>query len=324
MQTLWGLQYLRAGAALTVLFFHAALGAGQHNTVGTGGVDVFFVLSGFLMFQLTSVEPRPGSFIFARIKRIVPAYWLATFIVALIQLSGQTEHSVFSQTHLIKSLFFIPDFDPYRHQIYPVLIVGWTLNYEMFFYGTMTVSLAVPERWRLSLLGLVFAAVIVAGKTTAAPPVALKFYADPIIVEFLFGGALSLLYRERRLPPGWVGWVLIVVGALLMMSPEPSTLSRISAHGLPAAMIVGGVLSLEVERPVPQITAFALLGNASYSIYLWHAFVVGVVYRLFGAAPPIFVLAMFGGVGVGLLSFQYLERPAAFVLDRLARPRVAA
>lgn len=314
MGTLWGLQYLRAAAALSVLLFHAMVGAGGHDAIGTGGVDIFFVLSGFLMFQIASSDPSPAGFFTARLKRIVPAYWLVTGLVVASQLLGLTEQSSFDAAHALKSLLFVPSMDVERGEIYPLLIVGWTLNYEMFFYAIVSVLLLVPHSMRLAFLAQVFLALFCARLLTDNPPVWLAFYTDPIIFEFLFGAVLAALWHRKWLPR--YGAIPIALGAVLMIAPQPEWLHRVIGYGIPAALIVLGVLALEWRRRIAKAPIFALLGDASYSIYLWHLFAVTVAYRLLGSTPLAFAAAVFSGVALGLASYLVIERPMMWALKR--------
>lgn len=308
MGTLWGIQYLRAVAALTVLVFHAALGAGQQDALGTGGVDIFFIISGFLMFQLASREPSCGRFAWDRIKRIVPAYWLVTLIVAVIQLGGATENSTFDVWHLLKSLAFIPDMDPVRGQIYPTLIVGWTLNYEMFFYAIVTGLLLVERNSRFTVLCVLLVALVIIGWVLRGSWVILDFYSSAIILEFVAGAMLSELWRAKILPR--FGWVLVAAGTLFMISPLGFDLPRFVGYGLPAFFIVLGILSEEFHKPIKKIKFLKLLGDSSYSIYLWHLFIVTAIFRLFGSNFATFGLAVISGVGIGVLFYWIFELPA--------------
>lgn len=316
MRTLLGVQYLRAIAALSVLWFHAARGAGGHDALGTGGVDIFFVVSGFLMFELAALQPQPAKFALDRVKRIVPAYWIVTLIVAGFQISGYTERSSFNLQHLVKSLLFLPDWDPVRQHVYPTLIVGWTLNYEMFFYAIVTLLLSLRERWRIFGLAFAFTLLLALGLVFRGRSLALDFYSDPIILEFFAGAILSIAWRARSLPRK--GWPFVVVGVLLLIAPQPMTLHRIVGYGVPATMIVLGVLAEEARHPIRLIKPLKLLGDASYSIYLWHLFLVAAVFKTLGETPPAFALAVIGGVAIGLLSYRLIERPLKAALGQLA------
>lgn len=307
---------------MTVLLFHAALGAGADHALGTGGVDIFFVLSGFLMFQLVDHAKSPLSFAWARVRRIVPAYWLVTAIVATTQIVGLTESSNFNFEHFIKSILFVPSLDEKRRAIYPVLIVGWTLNYEMFFYAIVTISMLIPKVLRIAVLCVTFSLLIVAKMLIQSPGVLLSFYGDPIIVEFVLGAFVSVMWMKDRLPPR--GWWLVTCGALLMIAPQFTIMPRFVSYGIPAAFILVGILAEERHAPLPRIRKLKLLGDASYSIYLWHLFVVAAVFRVFGVAPPVFAFSIIGGVAVGLVSFWMIEKPSIAFLDRRRRQRVRA
>lgn len=316
MQILWGLQYLRAVAAMTVLLFHAALGAGADHALGTGGVDIFFVLSGFLMFQLVDRAASPASFAWARVRRIVPTYWLVTAIVAAAQIVGLTESGSFNLSHLAKSLVFLPSFDEKRKAIYPVLIVGWTLNYEMFFYAIMTTLMLVRRDLRLICLVIISLALVIIRTTTENAGVELAFYGNSIIFEFVFGGIVSALWDNGRLPAR--GWWLVICGALLMIGPQFTAVPRFLSYGFPAALILVGILAEERYASLPRMRSFKLLGDASYSIYLWHLFVVTSAFRFLGTSPTVFALSILGGVSVGLTSFWLIEKPFISFFSRRA------
>ena len=138
---LLSIQYLRAVAALMVVFHHIINAKPwlfnpleNYPSLATG-VDIFFVISGFIMYVAARNE-APLEFLKKRIIRIVPLYWVATLAFVIVK----TKLHIFSLTpedwlHIAKSLAFIPHHDPTNPgKIWPYLIQGWTLNYEMFFY----------------------------------------------------------------------------------------------------------------------------------------------------------------------------------------------
>ncbi|APG86790.1 exopolysaccharide production protein ExoZ (plasmid) [Sinorhizobium americanum] len=87
MGTIRAIQYLRAGAALAVVIFHAAERTGHHFAVGAAGADVFFVISGFVMWVISERRPlAPAKFIADRIRRVVPIYWRLPAVVGLFLL----------------------------------------------------------------------------------------------------------------------------------------------------------------------------------------------------------------------------------------------
>ena len=281
---LFQLQYLRAIAALLVVYFHAVLqfqkvDAGfdpQRFTLGETGVDVFFVLSGFVMWLTTAGRSiTPVEFYRRRIKRIVPLYWLATLFSAAIafgapQLLRSTQFDI---PHLLASLVFLPWRNPAdMTMIVPVVVPGWTLNYEMFFYLVFALLLPLPERWRIPALGAAFVAILalchILPTTTAT-----IFYGEPIILEFLAGVVLGWLYKEKLLLPRNFAWLALVVGAVFLLVNEKltGTGSRFYAWGIPAIFIVYGAVSIDLSKR-RVIGWLSYLGDCSYAIYITHAF----------------------------------------------------
>jgi exopolysaccharide production protein ExoZ len=295
------IQYLRAVAALAVVVYHATARAGWPIVVGAAGVDVFFVISGFIMWTVTERPTTPGGFLSHRLIRIVPLYWLATFVAAL------TSHP--DLIRLTAALLFIPWRAPDGH-VWPVLVQGWTLQYEMFFYLLFAAGLALPRRGQLmalsiALIGLSLASLVLHGDNPLA-----RTYTDPILLEFLAGVWLSALWRSGRLPIA-AGPLLLALGvagfaAAGIARLDPQGWIRLVVWGLPAWLMVAGALALEKQAPKSR-TGLAL-GDGSYSIYLFHTLVVGAVWRLpLGAAlVPAAILA---SAVSGVLLFRFLEAP---------------
>src|SRR5690606_7660569 len=131
MRRLYGIQYLRAVAALGVVVFHAAERTGTHFAIGAAGVDVFFVVSGFIMWVIANDRsPSPSAFLRGRIERIVPLYWAATSVMVAGGLAGLFPNLRVTAWHVFASLAFIPSRSPSNGEVWPVLVQGWTLNYE--------------------------------------------------------------------------------------------------------------------------------------------------------------------------------------------------
>src|SRR5262249_39672775 len=135
--TLDSLQALRAVAALSVVLYHI-------DFIGRGafGVDIFFVLSGFIICHVTAADRQ--HFLLKRLIRIVPLYWARTLVVCALALAAPRLLQTTSDSWmgLLKSLFFIP-YEKESGRVYPVLFLGWTLNYEMFFYVVFSIALAL-------------------------------------------------------------------------------------------------------------------------------------------------------------------------------------
>ncbi len=324
MKTLYGIQYLRAFAALSVVFFHAAERTGGHFRIGAAGVDVFFVISGFIMWVMSERRPvTPLRFVLDRIQRIVPSYWIVTAIMLAGALAGLFPNMKLSVGHIVGSLFFIPVRSPSNGEIWPVLVQGWTLNFEMFFYAIFAIALLLPRRLRLSMLVCVFAAFVLIGLLVHPQSPVLVTYTRPIILEFVAGAVLARLWLAGKVPGAGLG--LAFTGAALC------GFAAIQLLGLdfdelicgPLAMaLVLGMISLEKGGKLPSIPLLAYLGDGSYSIYLWHTLAVSLVAKFADAhnLPPDVALLLSAIIGtlLGVIAYEAIEKPLRNVLKALS------
>jgi exopolysaccharide production protein ExoZ len=246
MRRLSGLQYVRGIAACGVLAYHAADRAGVRLGLGEAGVDLFFVLSGFLMWAITDETSRPGPFLIDRLKRILPGYWAATTVMlagALIGLFPQVRLSI---GHVFASYAFLPWISPSNGQVWPLLVPGWTLNYEMAFYGLFALVLLGPRERQLGLLTLLLAGLALAGWVLRPESTAMRFYTDPHILEFLGGLWLGRLWEKGG--PSRVMAPVLVLAAVLGFAVSqmlPASLPKTVLFGLPALLTLAAVLAFE-------------------------------------------------------------------------------
>ncbi|MBD9375310.1 acyltransferase [Rhizobium sp. ARZ01] len=315
MRTLYGIQYLRAVAAIAVVLFHAAEKTGGTFAIGAAGVDVFFVISGFIMWVISEGKNvSPGRFLADRVARIVPVYWIATAVMIFGALAGLFPNLTLSAAHVLASLFFIPAPSPSSGEIWPVLVQGWTLNFEMFFYVAFALALFLPRSRQLPVLGGVFAILAVAGTWLETDDPLLSFYTQPIILEFVAGMLLGQMWLKGRMPRPGTGIALVVLAVVGFAAIELFRLpfDERSCGPLAVALVLG-VLALEAHGFFRQLAVPAFLGDASYSIYLWHTFAISVVAKvaLRLALDPLIatLLACFAGVAVGLAAYLMIERP---------------
>lgn len=330
-------QVLRGVAAMLVVLGHLQpLFAQVHpwlSVVGLGrcGVDLFFVISGFVMVHTTRDRPSaPAAFALRRLARIVPLYWtvtVAVFGLALLApaLLGASRPD---PMWLIKSLAFMP-FDKGDGTFNPLVPVGWTLNYEVAFYGIFAVSLLIGGRARYALAAAAILLLSLPGWLgfEFASPGA-QFYTRPIIAEFVGGIALGVaLDRLPRfsspLAAGaavfGAGFALVVLLASGLASTEAV---RVAVAGGSAVLVVGLALSLERGGRAAQSNAALAVGDASYSIYLTHlfvtqAFVLAAARLGIGGAPAVtavIVAALLAVIGTGVLVHRFYERPATRLL----------
>jgi exopolysaccharide production protein ExoZ len=317
---LYGIQYLRGFAALAVVVFHAAERTDHHFTIGAAGVDVFFVISGFIMWIIADGKPlTPAKFLVDRLKRIAPPYWIVTAIMIAGGLAGLFPNLVVTWKHAIGSFLFIPHHSPSKGEVWPVLVQGWTLNYEMFFYAIFAATLLLPRHLRLLSMTTVFGALTLAGAYFEPEGPLLAIYTRPIIPEFLLGAFIGKWWIEGKFPPRAFGIAAILasLGGFTLVVVTGSGFNELACGPLAAALIVG-VLALEKDDALMRIPVLGYLGDSSYSVYLWHTLAISVVAKL-GAVLAIpsailLIVAVVSGVALVAACYELLEKPIARML----------
>lgn len=319
-------QYLRAIAALSVVAYHA-LGAARGFPAGAAGVDVFFVISGFIMWTLTErAEAAPGRFLWRRLVRVAPPYWIATFLTAAIFLlrPGFLWMPPFTPGELMQSLLFVPHRDGWG-RVYPVLTQGWTLTYEMFFYVVFAGVLFLPRRRQLAALTALFVGMAALGLLLRPSDPAGATYLRPVLLEFLGGVWLGCAWRVRLLRSRTVGWLLLGAAAAVFAVENWLHVKdapwRALVWGPPAVMAVAGALSLERAGAMFRSRPLKALGDGSYSIYLFHPPIVALGERVLAHAPtPLRVLVTVAACGLaGVVLHRVMERPLTAWLRRAGR-----
>jgi Predicted acyltransferases len=326
MKTLYGIQYLRASAATAVVVFHAAERTGLHFNIGAAGVDVFFVVSGFIMMVISARRPvKPLSFLRDRLLRIAPSYWLVTMIMIAGAAVGLFPNLIIEPLHAVGSFLFIPVPSPNGGHLWPVLVQGWTLNYEIFFYLVFAAVLFAPARQQLPLLTGSLLLLVAVGSFAADPSPLVRFYTNPLVLEFAAGACLAQLWLKGMLPPKVIGLTMIVIAIGGFAAIEILRLGFDAwSCGPLAALLLVGVLSLEKEGWLPSLPILTYLGDASYSIYLWHTLALAVVVKagLHLGVPPVVIAAAgtFAGVFVGVVAYEMVEKPIQRFVKRRRLP----
>lgn len=333
-----GLQLGRAAAALTVVVGHAVDHA-MHGMVSESwqlgaryGVTLFFVISGFIMVQTTG-QGRfdPGAFISRRIRRVVPIYWFVTLLVALTVLIAPAvfKRTVFDLQHLAASLFFIPMYDPGSTDISPMFRLGWTLNFEMFFYVAFMLTFALGLVSRAVALTLFFLACVLIGQTFTFEAAVPRFYTQVDTLGFVAGVWLGVLNMK-----GWLradgraiaalfaastailAYILFHYAAIRNVTATQLWLVAACTAHIALMLMLIDFKAWRVPRPLLYI------GDASYSIYLFHMFAIGAVTAVIlrlpkdMLVPMVFVSAVSGCIA-GLVAYRFIEQP----LNRLMRGR---
>lgn len=289
------IQVLRGIAALLVVLSHVQPQldhfGGPHLAwlgAGGGGVDIFFVISGFIIWVTSQpVGMNPGKFIKRRFIRIVPLYWLITAFVTSVALIMPSVMSStrFDAAHVLASFLFIPYPHPILQDIYPIVVPGWSLNYEAFFYALFAAMLFVRNRLAVAIgMIAVLSALVICGKVFAPSQIQAAYFTQPIVLEFAFGIAIGTTFTHARPLPVWGGAGVLVAGvAAFVASSIISSIdnqNRVFLVGVPAAAIIWGISILHRHRIDPANAALSLLGDASYSIYLSHVIVLPIGARL--------------------------------------------
>ncbi|WP_162915191.1 acyltransferase family protein [Desertibaculum subflavum] len=343
------IQALRAVAALGVLLFHAAEAA-SHNAgyapsafsnAGAAGVDLFFVISGFVMVQAHrdwfGSGPLAREFLARRLIRIVPLYWLATALIAALLLVAPAlfQSRAFDAGHVALSFLFVQS---QAGEDFGVLHgAGWSLCFEMYFYLLFFVCMPFGRRAVFIGLAVIFAFGIAAGPSLGARSTPFETFADPMLLEFLAGMLLAEALQKGRALPRNLAWPLLLWGlSAIAVAGEIGLVSdrrdpwRVLVWGVPAIAIVWGAISVERPGLVPRW--LVALGDASYSLYLLHLLVLPALGKawaaagLTGALPrPVFLACGIGlSVAASLLAFLHVERPMTRRLRAAARIPLAS
>ncbi len=333
MNKLASIQILRAAAALSVVLFHAGQWSHLDFAVGACGVDLFFVISGFVLWSACEARPvTPSAFLLARARRILPLYWIVTLAVAAAALLAPAALPIVlpEGRHLVLSLLLVPHADPAGGP-FPLLPTGWTLTYEAFFYLVMALALAAPKDRRLQLLsGLLLAAALMGFAYH-------RWYtllANPLLLEFLAGVGLARLWGQGRLArwPRALGPGLIAAGIAILAACQLSGLRddflRPFVWGPPAVLIVAGALKLQADGRIGSgrlARGLAALGDGSYSLYLVQAPAIAVFAWLTPAWPAALraPLSIVLAVGLGWAVYRLVERPLGSALGGLRFRSVA-
>jgi exopolysaccharide production protein ExoZ len=341
------LQVLRFLAATAVVVMHVAhvVRAAEFHTqavfyptdIGAAGVDVFFVLSGFVIARtgpLSDCRPSAGGFFWRRWSRVAPLFYLLSLPLIFTALRQDD----CSWARMSATFFFWPVSG--SRIVQPFLQPGWTLTFEMVFYSAVTLLL-VGGRIRRNLAVLAAIALILVVARQFLTWGALKILANAIYLEFGAGVGLALAWERLRRLDVRIGMALIA-GSLAVFVIEGArgvgdaiswqgvlldtdAIHRVIVLGGPAAALVAGALICE-RLTHGRLARFAAgLGDASYSIYLVQGLVLDIVcstsLRLMGPGRP--VAATLGAIMattlLGYLVHRGLERPLARAIKAVSR-----
>lgn len=354
LEQLRSIQALRGLAALAVMFAHLHGVEARHSgeepvlsvawIAGVSGVDLFFVISGFIMVWVAGdtvpTRQNAAKFLFARTLRIYPLWWLFAAAMAVYFLlaygtpwdaQNLAASNVSGGEHLLKSFLLIP------HDAFPILPLGWTLIHEMYFYVVFALILLLPQQYRIRaciLWALIIMAAVSAQMTGFFADTLLSLILFPMTLEFLFGAGAAWMikagwtqYRWPALGLGLFGLALAYVNVDFHSTDALLPTARTFTYGPVFALLVYAVIAIERSsdfgRYIPQ---FAVrLGDWSYSLYLCHLLVISAIARIFFAhfgQPGIIdniaflLISIIASVAVSGLVYRVFERPVLAVSKR--------
>lgn len=322
------LQILRGIAAWSILYYHYIQDFYQFNVShpvarifashGSLGVDIFFVLSGFVMYlSAAKTDTTAYDFFLRRVFRIVPAYWFYTIVMAIsIELiPEECDASTYSLKTFFYSLAFIPHQNPSGLGRYSLLTVGWTLQFEMVFYTIYTIAIAISKRHAALLC-------TVAVLLLSLPWPIIGRFSVPFpsyrMCEFVCGMVLARLLsttRSHHSQKYWsITWLTLLTIATFYVSYVSVNLSL--KKMLIATFIVGicvvGNQYLTGDSRLKRF--FVGLGDCSYSTYLVHAIVTAYALHLFGnqlGRPMEYIVLVaisMSTYAISIISYKFVER----------------
>jgi len=320
LQSLKTVQALRAFAALSVVLAHIPLIA-----VGTFGVDVFFIISGFIVCYITQEDS--DHFFLKRAFRIVPLYWGATLLVCAVALTKPAllQSTTVNVPDLLRSLFFIP-YQRANGIMEPILFLGWTLNYEVLFYLLFGACLMMARKHAPLVCATVLLLLYGMGQCFDLP-MPFSFWTGANLLEFAAGIAAFLTLKHfgaalRTLPRALLGMAIILLVGAMIAATLGMEHHSIYLFGALSWLLFLATLSLENRIVVP--VALIVIGDASYSLYLLHPYILRVIQHVIdpmeqptakGALGAAIMVAC--SILIAWLSYRLVEKPSNIALRRM-------
>lgn len=346
MRKLEGIQFMRGIAALVVLVYHAcslsvdyAAGAfyAPALVVGKAGVDLFFVISGFVMVASTYERfddpTEPSRYVAYRISRIFPPYWILSLVVLVYYLYNPAGvNSKHGGVDLVASFLLLPS------PLLPLIPVAWTLVFELFFYIVFFCAISFLPRSRLgSALALWVLFIVINGIVDAKFGGGFKtLLLHPYILEFIGGALIGLAYKKKGPASEIMSVLLLIVGFALFLavamyfqgvgqSDSIPIWIRILFFGMPSLFLIYGCIGLNFDGKWVRVINKA--GDCSYSIYLIHILVIHLGYRLIArklsveldfVANGFLVFALIiVSIGLSWIFHKYIEKPSCAATQRV-------
>lgn len=350
---LYSVQYLRGFAVIIVAYIHGVklqMGSGTESyqqkfnfMIGAFSVDMFFIISGFIMCYVFGKYSGIKDFIkylkkkFIRIN--VVYYFTSLVMILCLFIFSPGEISL---ENIIKTLTIIPIFDSGDEFTYPLIYVGWTLSYEWFFYilYAVFIILSIVKRREIYLIYIFFALFII-GFFFPIREIHYIFVTNPMFLEFGIGMAIAVIYRNVKKVhisiPVILGVVTLFIfiylinngigktGEAYLINKGIYAWHRVFTLGIPAALLFGTLLFLEKRTTFNfyKSDKLAFLGDASYSIFLTHP----ILYFLISRIPHsilllvnpdlLIILNLLIVIGFGILYYKFIEKKLISIFNNL-------
>jgi peptidoglycan/LPS O-acetylase OafA/YrhL len=267
-----------------------------------------------------------GQFLARRVIRIAPPYWLFTtlMLASALIFEGHVNNPELGRTQIISSYALLP-WPRTDGSMYPVLSHGWTLNYEMFFY--VAFGAALLFRRGLAILAGGFLLLVALHPWIPEAWFILSYWSRPIILEFLAGIGLALIYVRGKRLPLWACLICAILGIVLALMPptiDTGIFRRVTYNGVPALFICIALMFGPEPDHIGRVgRSMRLGGDASYALYLSHPFVLvsfAILWKHMGFSPSDWAMAagIVLALAASILVFHFVERPMTAAIRRFA------
>lgn len=348
MKKIQNIQALRGVAVLSVVLFHLVSieqKYGGSKTIlselfqfGMVGVDLFFVISGFVMVAVTrgkfKNQKHALKFIYRRASRIFPTYWFYSLLVLIVFFIQPlwVNSSQGNQVNILASFLLLPS------QTLPLVMVGWTLTHEMYFYLIFFLFMLLFSERNMPIAVLLWGiSVLLLNISFKSSSPVIRIVTHPLTIEFIGGCVIGILYYKRNSQT--TVRVLIAMACFVLTASiigyfyyqkitgqiAPLHWWRILIFGIPALLIVYCFVNAE-EKGFVVHSSLIKVGDASYSIYLshvitlsavgrvWSMFSTNAVYDNFIMIPILFLVVIY----VGIISYHLVEKPLLKLSRKIA------
>lgn len=303
------IQIIRFLGAVCIIFYHSNL-IGEH---GYFGVEIFSIISGYIIVHSTRQKEGKIHFLFKRFIRILPLYWLMTlFTYAIIYVYPTL--SIMSEAkpeYLIKSMLFFP-FQNSKGYNVPILGVGWTLNYEVFFYLIFFIAICINHSYRSIITCTAIVCLAVIGQVYEGGVFYLNYYTDSFLLEFSFGILAFYIveYIQKWVKGNYSRIICLILAVvsfvwMLLDLTRYSSLPRCIRIGIPALIFFCAVLLW--GKMMKFNKSLLECGNMSFSIYLVEYFTTALYKIIVKNQPIVIKLMVFFAMMLITLSISYVS-----------------